>query len=175
MQNFNSFGQFANHMLHTVQKQYHVEVVSTLEQVGAAVAQEATRSVGYYQSGIGGFPAWAPLAASTLEKKARKGWGLGGNPNSPLYATGKFRQSIGYRVNKQHLMVTIGSNARSVIFTELGTSKMPARPVFVPAALRTLPRYVAPLGASLAGAIAGTRGFRAIGIARNAYYAGDIT
>lgn len=84
---------------------------------------------------------WADLKPSTVETKKRKHWGKNGDPASPLYATGEFEKSIEYTlVGSNKLQVF--SEAKSVRYTEYGTAKMPPRPVFKPAALLVLRKFL---------------------------------
>lgn len=158
MLNFQSFGQLAVHLQSQAIRDYKINMRKSLKEVGEVVSAEARKSVGVYQSGIGPFPAWAGLADSTIERKSRSGLGMGGNPNTPLYATGRFKQSIAYKAENQS--VTIGTNVPYIVHTEVGTSKMPPRPVFGPAALRALPRLLPCIAAAGACAVAG-RSYRA--------------
>lgn len=94
------------------------------------VLDEAKSIPGEYQSGAGPFASWAPLAASTLADKARKGY-----PSpSPELRTGELRDSYEMTVNfpKAH----VGSNSDIAVWQEMGTSKMPPRSIVGLAAVR---------------------------------------
>jgi len=141
---FNSFAHLAQHLTHAAVKTYPAMMNQLLDEVGKAVKDQVQSDIGYYQPAAGSlglFPAWAPLAPSTVEKKARLGQGLNGNPDSPLYATGAFHDDVSYAVDKKRLNVQIGTTLPYVIYTELGTANMPPRPVFGPAALKVVPRF----------------------------------
>lgn len=136
MRSFDSFGAFADHLvrvipatkiaLHEAVKESTKMVQKTaIEEIG--VYQE---EVGTLQDNIGVFPAWAPLAESTERRKERMGYPL----DAPLLARGDFRDSI--EQEAVGLQGVTGSDMEIGIFFELGTEKMPPRPVFGPAAVR---------------------------------------
>ena len=111
-----------------------------LDGVGQDVANEVRTEIGEYQPGIGPFPPMAPLAESTIDTKVSKNLGKGGDPDTPLYASGAFESDIGHAVDAGALSVEVGTNQNHVIYTEFGTAKQPPRPIFGPAALRILPK-----------------------------------
>lgn len=151
---FQGFKAFQDHLENKVQKVYEDYSRQALDVVGDAIATDARDSLGTYQSGIGEFSSWAKLAPSTIAEKARRGWGKGGNPDTPLYATGQLAASISYAVLNAR-RVEIGSNDEKLLWLDLGTKNMPPRPVLGPAALRTIPKHVGVFGFALAGAISG--------------------
>jgi len=124
------------------------------------VQKRAIDSVGHYQPAISPFPEWAPLAPATIARKMRgrrgRGWGLNGNPDSPLYRTGEFRKHIFYRINQRDLTATIGTTKDYIVNTELGTSRMPPRPVFGPAAMREVPLQLSSIQANMVMGLFGT-------------------
>jgi phage gpG-like protein len=136
-----------------------------LEKVAVTIEKEPKAEIGKYQPAVGPFPAWEPLSFTTLE-----GWGpfpgkieLGyAPPDNPLKRTGEMRESISHEV--EPLVAIIGSTDRTMVFHEFGTSKMPARPVFGPAAFRnkeTIQRLVG--AAVVAGLVGGDVVHRALG------------
>jgi len=152
---FSSLGQFALYLATQAKKGYENEIGKALDQIGAAIKHQVEQDIGQYQPGIDQYPAWAPLKPSTLETKARYNWGKGGNPDTPLYATGAFASDIGFSTNKKQLAVTIGSNKDYILYTEFGTRNMAPRPVFGPAALKVLPKFVPLIGKYAAAGISG--------------------
>ncbi|MBY0548721.1 MAG: hypothetical protein K2W95_15735 [Candidatus Obscuribacterales bacterium] len=149
---FNSLGAFANYMRRQAITQCKHAMTSALDQIGQDVKAQAIANIGHYQNAVGNYPAWAQLAPATLDRKSRYGQGLGGNPDTPLYATGKLQRSIKYVVHRPSLSVHIGSNVKSIVYTEFGTQDMPPRPLFGPAAMQVMPRFLPMLGAyALAG------------------------
>jgi hypothetical protein len=156
MKSFSSPGQFAAYLGKLAAGAYKAELVPVLQHVGDEVKKEVEKEIGEYQSAIGPYPDTAPLSPVTLEIKQRRGLGRGG-PDTPLYATGEFSERIGVEVHKDDLSVEIGTTIDHVVYTELGTSTQPARPVFGPAALRVMPKVEAEVAAAaLTGIIGGT-------------------
>ncbi len=66
----------------------------------------------------------APLQPETVESKARRG---AAEPDAPLIDTGHLRDSLYVEVDGPR--VRVGSDDPVLLFHELGTRKMPARPV----------------------------------------------
>ena len=108
---------------------------AVLNVIGFEVQQKVQEMIGTRQI------FWKDLADSTVATKRRKGWGKAGDPGSPLYATGDFERSVEYKVVGKN-KVRIFSDAESAQYTELGTSKMPPRPVFKPAAKLVLKSFL---------------------------------
>ncbi|HBR0975138.1 TPA: hypothetical protein L9K64_001375 [Klebsiella variicola] len=102
-------------------------VVKHLADETARIARE---EIGTYQESVGPFPAWASLAESTEQDKARNGYPL----NSPLERTGEMRDSI--KSEEFGDVVFAGSGDEKLYWHENGTPKMPPRPVMGPAAIR---------------------------------------
>jgi len=108
---------------------------AVLNVIGFEVQQKVQEMIGTRQI------FWKDLADSTIATKRRKGWGKAGDPGSPLYATGDFERSVEYKVVGKN-KVRIFSDAESAQYTELGTTKMPPRPVFKPAAQLVLKSFL---------------------------------
>lgn len=98
-----------------------------LKQVAEAIEETAKEELGVYQDAIGPYPAWAPLAESTVADRIAKGF----TPDDPLLRTGELRDSIVHEVHG--LEAIIGSTDEVMEYMEFGTSKMPPRPVMGPA------------------------------------------
>lgn len=124
--------QFAHVMYKLSYGAYHKHLLGVLTALGSRASLAAKGTLG---SGYGIYGTWAPLAPSTIERKRAARQGLHNNPASILYAIGAMRASIGFKVNASQLSVTVGSNSPYAIYHELGTSRMPARPFLMPAAL----------------------------------------
>jgi len=121
-----------------------------LDKCAKRVEQTAKAEIGHYQSGISPFPAWADLADSTEEQKAKMGY----PPDSPLLASGGMRASFTHSTGI--LEAVIGSTDPKMVFHEFGTPKMPARPVMGPALLTNKEYIRRTLGAAtVAGLIGG--------------------
>lgn len=171
---FNSFGALANHLRNNAVPGCRAQLTQSLKEISIDVQTECVKRIGHYQSTAGQFPAWARLAQATIDSKRRKGQGLNGNPDTPLYATGSFQSDISYRVDKNRLVADIGTTKQYIVFTELGTAKQPPRPVFGPSALEVLPRHVKRIQRHLVLGLRGG-GLASISFANGAGYTGNIT
>ena len=128
MKEFTSLGQFARHLA-TLEVAVALELRNGLETVARAVKEKAKDEIGEYQAAIGPFPAWAPLAESTVADRVAKGY----SPDEPLLRTGEMRDSIDKSVSGME--ATIGSTSQIAVYQELGTDKIPPRPFLGPAVL----------------------------------------
>jgi hypothetical protein len=122
-----------------------------LEQVGALIENTARAELGDYQGAVGPFPAWAPLSPAYEAEKGRSGYAT---PN-PLVRTGEMLASFQHEVDPGRLEVIAGATDEKMLWHELGTAKMPPRPVWGPAALRNGEAIAKLLGAA---AVAGLMG-----------------
>lgn len=95
------------------------------------VERSAKAKFGDYQPSVGSFQAWAPLADSTKEERVR----LGFTPDDPLFRSGGLKMSIGHEV--WGLEAAVGSTSEIMVYQELGTATIPARPVLGPAAFES--------------------------------------
>ena len=129
MREFASLAEFAVKLIE-LQATEVIALQAGLRAVARAVEKTAKAEIGTYQDAVGPFPAWAALAESTEESKAKKGYPA----DSPLFATGEMRDSIQHQVSG--LEAEIGSNDDKMIYHEFGTATIPARPVLGPAAYR---------------------------------------
>lgn len=129
-ESFTSLGQFALRLL-AADVAIQVQAHRALHKVGKIVEDEAKDEIGRYQDAIGPYPAWAPLAPATEERKAQMGYPA----DAPLLATGQMRDNITHEVAGPE--VVIGSPDERALYHEVGTDKMPPRPVFGPAAYKS--------------------------------------
>lgn len=170
----NSVGQLASFMAGKAAGGYRAGLVPTLEVVGNEVKHEVEHEIGTYQSAIGPFPATAPLSDVTIERKQREGLGLGGDPDTPLFATGEFSEDIKIAVKPISLSVEVGTDLERVVFTELGTDRQPPRPIFGPAALRAVPKVLPTVAAGgVTGIIGGA--WSGLGVKAVTHAAGTST
>lgn len=100
-----------------------------LDKVGTLAATLAASYPGEYQ------PGWPELAESTLKDKEAKGFPV----PSPLKRTGEMAESYSHEVDPGELAVTVGSPEKIALWQELGTSRIPPRPVSEPALKNSLP------------------------------------
>jgi hypothetical protein len=114
--------------------------LTMLTAIGAGTQLMAQKMIGHYQAD------WQPspfgpmgqLSPETLRIKRSLNQGMDGNPDTPLYATGKYKASIEYIVTSVST-VEIGSNDEKAKWLEYGTAKMVPRPIFKKALMLTLP------------------------------------
>jgi hypothetical protein len=106
-----------------------------LNMLGMEVQQQVQSMIGTKQI------FWQDLKQSTIDRKSRSGGGKGGDPSTPLYDTGEFQRSIEYKVMNKN-MVRISSDSKSAEYTEFGTRFSPPRPVFKPAAMIILKKFL---------------------------------
>jgi hypothetical protein len=125
---FKSFGALANHLV-GFRLAEAVALHKGLEAVARHIEATAKDKIGEYQDGIGPFPAWDPLADATEKDKERLGYPL----ESPLLRTGDLRDTIGHEI--QPLEAIVGSTDDVMVYQEIGTDRIPPRPVLGPAAL----------------------------------------
>jgi HK97 gp10 family phage protein len=146
MKTFVSLADFATHMLTAVVAMKHAEH-KALKKAALLIEREAKSEIGAYQPQVGPFPEWAPLADSTEAQKAAKGYPSG----APLLATGKMRDNITHEIDG--LDAVIGSPDDIAVFHEFGTSKMPPRPIFGPAAYKNLEKLHLIIGTEVVAGI----------------------
>jgi hypothetical protein len=90
-----------------------------------SVRDRARKAIGTYKYG------WAPLAESTLKKKAA---------DTPLLETGELRDSISAFVEMkgpEHGRAAVGSDLEKAVWHELGTSTIPPRSFLMESAVRS--------------------------------------
>lgn len=123
-----TFGEYAKFL------REQSEIVETeLSEICAVVAEnaaiEARHMVGNKQAG------WEDLSAATVEVKRKLGFSA---PDyQPLLRSGKMRDSIEWISTS--MGGAIGSNDKVMFWQELGTTKMPPRPLLGQAVLRMMP------------------------------------
>jgi len=130
MREFKSFGAFAV-FLGRLSVDSTALTGEVAEEIGKVVEARAKGEIGHYQPGGGGFEPWAPLTQATELRKVAMDYPI----NSPLLGSGEMRDSISHTVVRRMLgaTVVVGSTDEKMIYHEVGTSKMPPRPVIGPA------------------------------------------
>jgi hypothetical protein len=113
-----------------------MEIETTAAVIAEAAAAEAKYIIGHKQ------PDWDSLADPTKEQKGRMGFS--GPEFSPLLRTGEMRDSIKWIATS--MGGVIGSNDKVLYWHEVGTPKMPPRPVLGRALLSTIPLLEQMLG-----------------------------
>ena len=110
------------------------ELNAGLEVCARLIEKTAKDEIGHYQPETEPFPAWAPLADSTVREKTRLGYVGRLSADDPLYRTGEMRDSIEHRTGE--LETEIGTDSTIAPYHEFGTEKMPPRPFLGPALVR---------------------------------------
>lgn len=155
MNTFTSLLAFAEHLVKVAEREV-VFIDTGLEECAKLIEKSAKKEIGHLQPEVGPFPAWAELAESTIDDKARHGYLYSADGN-PLLRTGALEESISHKVNP--LEAIIGSTSPIMVYHEFGTIKMPMRPVIGPAAYKNKDKIKAILGSAV---IAGFYGINPI-------------
>jgi len=129
MKQFNGLGAFLEHMA-TVAARQNVALHQGLKKCAVLVEKTAKEEIGVYQSEIGDFPGWVELADATKADRLRQGF----TENDPELRTGELRDSISHEIDGE--TAAVGSTSDIMVYQELGTDRIPPRPVLGPAALR---------------------------------------
>ena len=137
-----------------------------LDRVLVTVEKTAKGEFGTYQPTSGSFPAWAELSDETKAQRVAQGF----TENDPLLRSGELRDAVehdreilegvvGVKSGKDHGAYPDGSGGADLgdmmVWHELGTSKMPARPVLGPAAFRNKERIQRIVGEAAVAGIVG--------------------
>lgn len=148
-----SFGSLAHFAAHLVKLEADVAMAAHhgLKQVAREIEKTAKSKFGVYQQVISDFDAWEPLTEATQADRVRQGY----PPNEPLLRSGSLRNSVNHEV--RGLDAAIGSKSDVMVHQELGTVKIPPRPVLGPAAIQNRRKIKKLLGQATASAMAGTQ------------------
>jgi HK97 gp10 family phage protein len=147
MMQFSSLLAFSQHLI-GLQLAVHHAKHGALEQVGKLLKADMIAQIGHYQPQGGGYVAWASLAPSTESEKAM----LGAPADAPLERFGDLKQSFKYEVEGSAAVI-VGSTDPVMVYHELGTSRMPPRPVIGPALYNNRDKVQAIMGRALVEAI----------------------
>lgn len=151
MKTYQSFGALARALERAAAEL--PETYAAAMQAGAeSVKRDAQARIGHRQ------PGWQELAESTVAEKTRLGYaGVpvpgGDGDQNPLLRTGDMRDSIKAEASAEGFVV--GSADDVLAYQELGTSRIPPRPVLGPALLNTAPALTSVLGAAVEKTLAG--------------------
>ena len=114
-----------------------------VERAAKLIEDKAKAALGTYDYG------WPELADSTQEQRVQQGF----TANEPELRSGALRDSIGHVVEGTHAVV--GSTEKAAVYAELGTSRAPPRPIFVPTILQNLDEIKKEIGAPFRAALVG--------------------
>lgn len=141
-----SLGRFAA-MLVVTSIAWREERKTVLGAVGKLLTRDMREQIGHYQPGVGNYSAWADLAESTEDEKAR----LGAPPDAPLLRFGDLAKSFRFSVEGEE--VYAGSTDPIMEYHEFGTSKMPPRSVVGPAVMKNIETIKKLMGYAVVDAI----------------------
>lgn len=143
------FGSVTHFLVHLAEAQLAVHVAShrALDRAAAIIEKDAKQQIGTYQPDAGPFNAWPELADSTKQDRVSKGF----SENDPLLRTGELRDSISREVHGHE--AAIGSTSDVMVYQELGTDRIPPRPVLGPAAFKNKDRIEKVLGDAVVHAL----------------------
>lgn len=127
----------------------------------SAIGVEATNDIRLLLSVPGRTQGTKVLKSGPNKGQSRTVWGrLGSAPSKPGEAphkqTGTLRSSIAWSVDRERLVVRIGTALKYGKYLELGTAKMQPRPFLRPTLANHKTKYAALLSAQLKGAGAQT-------------------
>jgi hypothetical protein len=132
MKNFKNLEEFYE-FLTKVHQESRIFERELLKSMGELVESDAKRKFGEYQSMVGDYSAWAPLAEATMKDRVSKGF----SPDDPLYRTGDLMNSIYNKVEIAARVVAVGSDDPIMLWQENGTPDakhpIPPRPSLGPA------------------------------------------
>jgi hypothetical protein len=145
---FRSFAAFAGHLIER-SAVTAISLRSGLKAAAVAVERTAKEEIGQYQPQVGPFPAWEPLAESTVADRVSQGF----SPDEPLLRAGDLKNSISHSV--EGLEALVGSTSDVAIYQEMGTLRIPPRPFLGPAAMRNEHKILEAAGAAAVSGIVG--------------------
>lgn len=148
MKEFKSLGSFAD-FLATRVPVLHEALHVGLEVVAAKINKTAKDEIGIYQPEVGPFPAWPELAEFTVQDRLAQHY----SPDEPLLRDGTLRESYTHEV--EGLEAVIGSDSDIAVYQEVGTAKIPPRPVLGPAAIHDEKFMMETIGTAAVAAIGG--------------------
>ncbi len=129
MKEFDNISEFIAH-LSTLAEAEKAALQRGLQECAEAVEKTAKAEFDGSQSAAGPFPVWPALAPATLTKHQANDEA----DDSPLSGSGVLRDSISHQVHG--LTASVGSNSAVMAYQELGTDKIPPRPVLGPSLVR---------------------------------------
>lgn len=143
------FGSVTHFLVHLAEAELAVHVAAhrALDRAAAIIERDAKEQIGVYQQEAGPFNAWPELADSTKEDRVAKGF----SENDPLLRTGELRDSISREVSGHE--AAVGSTSDVMVYQELGTVRIPPRPVLGPAAFKNKDRIEQVLGEAVVHAL----------------------
>ncbi|HEY1504108.1 MAG TPA: hypothetical protein VGF92_07400 [Stellaceae bacterium] len=125
-------------------------IAGAVKEIGTAATEIAREKIGHYQAETGPFPSWPALADSTIAEKTRLGYAP---PDNPLLRSGELRDTISFYTDG--FSVIVGSRDPVARWQELGTDRIPPRPLIGPAMFDVIPLARQALGKALTAVMRG--------------------
>ncbi|MGR2662483.1 hypothetical protein ACUXVY_12915 [Chromobacterium haemolyticum] len=150
---FSSLGELALHLA-AISAAHHQHMHEGLEKCAKRIEETAKAEIGTYQTAVGPFPAWDPLADSTEQQKAAKGYPV----DAPLERTRAMANEITHEANSHAAIVGAKDTdaGKILVHHELGTPTIPPRPVMGPALFRNKEFILRTIGrAAVSGLVGG--------------------
>jgi HK97 gp10 family phage protein len=144
-----AFSNITHFLLHLaeVEVAMHVAAHHALDKAARIIEKDAKAQMGKYQGEAGPFNAWTELADSTKKDRVRQGF----TENDPLVRTDALAESISREVHG--LEAAVGSTSDVMVYQELGTDRIPPRPVLGPAAYKNKDKIERILGEAVVHAM----------------------
>ncbi len=160
MRTYKSIGAFVE-QIQRVTAIIRAAETAALDAAATLIERDAKATVGHYQAASGPFQAWEELHWATLYGGVSpSGFRYPGKielgyspPDNPELRTGALRDSISHRTDG--LSAVIGSTSMVMVYQELGTRYMSARPILGMGAAHQGERAAKLIGKTLANTIAG--------------------
>lgn len=147
MKTYRSFGALAR-ALERAAAELPLTYAAAMRAGGESVKNDAQERIGHYQAG------WDLLQPATVAQKIRMEIAPGGDGgDNPLLRTGDMRDSIAAESTDAGFVV--GSAADVLAYQEIGTSRIPPRPVLAPALKHMAPFITTVLGRAVEKTLAG--------------------
>jgi len=115
-----------------------------LEEIAQKIEETAKAEIGTYVGNK-----WPELSELTQYARSKAGF----PPNDPLLMTGELRDSISHVVGAME--AEIGSTSKIMVWQEMGTDRIPPRPVLLPAAEKNMPNMARILASLIAKGLIG--------------------
>ncbi len=147
MKTYQSFGALARALERTA-AELPATYTAAMRAGAEAVKSDAQERIGHYQAG------WDRLQPQTVAQKSRMQIAPGGDGgDNPLLRTGGMRASITAESTETGFVV--GSADEVLAYQEIGTSRIPPRPVLAPALKHMAPFITTVLGRAVEKTLAG--------------------
>ena len=149
MRKYQSFGALAK-ALERASERLPVTLALEMEASAVIVEETAKAEIGHYQrEDIGLLTPWAELKDDTKADRLRQGFA----ENEPLLRSGELRDGIEHLFDFRSFVV--GSQSKIMAYQEIGTDKIPPRPVLATALYRNVETVLNAVGRTIEATISG--------------------